>query len=59
MEPQADRGTGQPRVPPPMPSLKLVPPHEPVDAPPPDPVWHTRKRPRAHPPRPHERPREC
>lgn len=58
MEPQGDRGTGEPRVPPPLPNLRLVPPHEPVDEPPPAPVWHSRQRPTAHPPRPHKRPRE-
>jgi hypothetical protein len=58
MEPQADRGTGEPRVPPPTPNLRLVAPDEPADAPPPVPVWHRRLRPPGHHPRPHARPRE-
>jgi hypothetical protein len=58
MDPQADRGTGEPRVPPPPPNLWLVPPNEPVDEPPPVPVWHRREQPPTRHTRPHGRPRE-
>lgn len=58
MEPQADRGAGESPVPTPTPMLKLVSPQEPVDAPPPAPVWRRRPRPGVHPPRPHERPQD-
>jgi hypothetical protein len=51
MEPQPDPDTGEPRIPPPT----LVTPHEPVDVPPPVPIWQRRQRPPTHP-RPHERP---
>lgn len=58
MEPEADRGTGAPRVPPAIPNLRLVSTDEPVDPQPPVPVWHRRQRPSSHHPRPHRRPRE-